>query len=231
MDIVEIKKGEIVCDSSVVAKKFGVKHTDVTKAISRLFEDYPDLRGEKFPPNAIEKCWKEDRHYRGSDYTAYIMNREFFSLLANRFTNKKARQWQRSFNAAFYEMEAAILSESRNSSDSNWIRCREQSKQIRLSQTDVIKDFVEYATNQGSKNAKFYYKHITNATYAALQLVQHKKPKLRDTLDAMELAQLMVAENKAKQLIKKYMSEGEHYKTIFTLVKRDLVELGGVILI
>ena len=63
---------------------------------------------------------------------------------------------------------------------------------------------------------------MTNATYKALGLIQHKKPKIRDTLDCMELSQLMVAENVAKQSIRKHMDEGEHYKTVFALVKQDL---------
>ena len=231
MDIVEVKSGEIVCDSSIVAKKFGLKHAEVVRAIVRVFEDYPDLRVEKSHPKTLEKCWTEDRHYRGTDYTAYIMNREFFSLLANRFTNKKAREWQRRFNTAFYEMEKSLLKLAENEKDSQWLKVRTQSKQMRLKQTDVIKDFVEYATNQGSNGAKYYYKHITNATYKALHLIQHKKPKLKDTLDVMELSQLMVAENVAKESIRKHMNAGEHYKTVFVLVKQDLEALAETLFI
>ena len=69
------------------------------------------------------------------------------------------------------------------------------------------------------------------ATYKALQLIQHKQPKLKDTLDMMELAQLMVAENVAKKAIQKYMEQGEHYKTIFVLVKQDLEKLADTLLI
>ena len=47
----------------------------------------------------------------------------------------------------------------------------------------------------------------------------------------MELSQLMVAENVAKQAIKKYISKGEHYKTIFVLVKQDLEALSQTLMI
>ena len=77
-------------------------------------------------------------------------------------------------------MEKALLSVESNGKNNEWVRARIQSKETRLQCTDVIKDFVEYATAQGSKSAKFYYKHITNATYSALGLIQHKKPKIRD---------------------------------------------------
>ena len=239
MDLVELKKNEIVCDSSMVARKFDMKHNKVTDVIESMLSDYPDLsasstgtkspdfRGSSTTPKTLEKCWKEERNYKGQDYTAYLMNREFFSLLMGRFTTKRAREWQRRFNASFYEMEKALLQLDENGKSSEWAATRLQSKQMRLQQTDVIKEFVEYATNQGSQSAKYYYKHITNATYKALQLIQHKKPKIRDTLNVMELAQLMVAENVAKQSLRKYMEAGEHYKTIFVLVKQDLESLGG----
>ena len=50
-------------------------------------------------------------------------------------------------------------------------------------------------------------------------------------IERMEMAQLMVAENVAKKAIQKYMNQGEHYKTIFVLVKQDLEALADTLLI
>jgi hypothetical protein len=147
------------------------------------------------------------------------------------FTGKKAATWKEKYIEAFNQMEKALIQQAKNGEDSEWLRIRSQSKELRLQQTDVIKEFVEYATSQGSKSAKFYYKHYTNATYKALGLIQHKKPKLKDTLDCMELSQLMVAENVAKKSIRKHMENGEHYKTVFTLVKQDLLLLSETLMI
>lgn len=227
MELVELKNSEIVCDSSMVAKKFGVKHAYMTRIIKKLIEDLSHIKGDLGSP----LIYKESRHYRGSDFEAYVMGREFFSLLCMRLKGKKALEWQVRFNSAFYQMEAALLQQAKNGEDSEWLRVRTQSKALRLQQTDVIKEFVEYATAQGSQSAKFYYKHYTNATYKALGLIQHKKPKLKDTLDCMELSQLMVAENVAKKSIRKHMENGEHYKTVFVLVKQDLIALGETLMI
>jgi len=227
MDLVEVKGSEILCDSSMIAKKFGFKHNHVMKVIENLIKDVASIKGNFKCPLVV----KEVRHYRGRDYEAYMLSREFFSLLCMRFKGQKALEWQMKFNAAFYEMESALLKQSENSQDDIWLKVRTQSKQLRLQQTDVIKEFVEYATNQGSKSAKFYYKHYTNATYKALGLIQHKRPKLKDTLDLMELSQLMVAENVAKLSIRKHMEAGEHYKSVFLLVKQDLLALSETLLI
>jgi Rha family phage regulatory protein len=227
VELVEMYKKEITCDSQLVAKKFGYKHSELTKTINKLIVDISNLRGGGNYPYFEET----KREYRGNNFTAFIMGREFFSLLCMRLKGKKALEWQMNFNSAFYEMESALIKANANSNDNEWLKVRSQSKALRLQQTDVIKDFVEYATLQGSKSAKFYYKHVTNATYKALNLIQHKKPKLKDTLDCMELSQLMVAENVAKLSIKRHMENNEHYKTIFVLVKQDLEKLSSTLMI
>ncbi len=151
------------------------------------------------------------------------MNREFFSLLAMRFKGKEAFEWQVKFNHAFYEMERHILQTELNKQDVDFLNIRHVGKIERKVETDVIKQFVEYATEQGSKNAKFYYKHITNATYKALGLMFQKKPKLRDSLNIYEISELILAERLARQSLQKYMELERHYKDIYESVKEDLL--------
>ena len=134
------------------------------------------------------------------------------------FTGKKALKWKVDFIKAFNLMEKTLL----NKKSIEWNKQREQGKLARKSETDVIKNFVDYATIQGSKNANFYYKHLTSATYKALQLIQHKKPKIRETLDMLELNQLLLAENIAMKSLEENMKTGEHYKAIFVNVKNDI---------
>lgn len=146
-----------------------------------------------------------------------------------RFRGKKALEWQVKFNDAFYEMEKHILQTELNKSDSGFIKIREQSKIARKQETDTIKDFVEYATNQGSSSAKFYYKHITNATYKALGLMVQRKPKLRDSLNIYEVSELLLAERTAQNSLKKYMNLNRNYKDIYESVKDDLVKFADAL--
>ena len=100
-----------------------------------------------------------------------------------------------------------------------------QIKDARKSLTDVIKDFVDYATEQGSKSAKMYYTNITKMEYAALELTQQAKTakcdglNFRDTLDCMDLCFLSTAEQVAKNAIKQGMDVNMHYKDIYQLAK------------
>jgi len=217
--LVSIKKGKVFADSILVAKKFKKEHKYVIAKIERTIKEDKDIKGQSMKPLIFIES---KAVYRGQKYKTYLMDREAFSFLCMQFKGKEARLWQRKFNSAFYELEKALLQEQSNKDNLLWKEQREQGKIARIQETDVIKLFVDYATKQGSQNAKFYYKHITTATYKALELVQSKKPRLRDTLDTLQLSQLIVAESIASKGLIKYMQDGEHYKSIFTLVKRDL---------
>ncbi len=224
MELVEVKKEEVFCNSHMVAVKFGVKHFYVIRMAKQLIKDIGKMR------RALLKRpfhYTEERIYRGNKYTAYLMNKKFFVMLVMRFKGTKAMEWQSEFIDAFEYMEERIALADQNSKNTLWITQREQGKIARKEETDVIKEFVDYATKQGSKNAKFYYKHITNSSYRSLSLMQHKKPKLRDTMDVYQVASLVLAEGIAKERLKKYMKLGRHYKDIYESVKDDLLNFGG----
>jgi len=223
MEIVEFKSGKVFCDSNMVAKKFGVKHADVVNKMKTLIPKLDDFRVEAFYP----KYWIEERNYRGKNYTAYLMNRDCFMILGMRFDTKRSRRWQGQFIAAFNVLENQILIADKNATDVKWIGHRKLLVDGRKKETDVIKDFVEYATFQGSTKARFYYKHITNATYKALGLMIQRKPKLRDTMSLYEISELLLAERVAQSSLKKYMDLKRGYKDIYESVKDDLVSFAN----
>jgi Rha family phage regulatory protein len=226
MDLVEFKKDDVYCDTGIIARKFGMQHAKVVQAMETLIPKLDDFRVTAFHSKIKgmnPKYLVEQRSYRGRDFKAYLLNRDCFILLAMRFDTKRARQWQGRFVSAFNTMEQHIATSIENQQDKNWLNGRATGKIARLEETDVIKEFVEYATNQGSKSAKFYYKHITNATYKALGMMSQRKPKLRDMMDIYELSELLLAERLAKNSLKKYMSLNRHYKDIYESVKDDLI--------
>jgi len=214
--------------SRILAQKFGKRHSHIVEKINNLISDLDKI---KYPKSRILKFTKTQAIYRGTTFDVYEMNREAFSLVAMSFTGKKALEWKVKFNEAFYEMEKSLYSQKLNAQSTPWLAQREQAKLIRREETDIIKEFVEYATSQGSTKAQFYYKHITTACYKCLNLIQYKKPKLRETLDIMQTHQLILAEMTARKSLSKWMKEGEHYKAIFTLVKLDLEQFADSFLI
>lgn len=228
MDLVEVKGGAVFTNSQMVAEKFALQHIRVISVIEKLIADYSSLDVCTSAPLAFKK---ESRDFRGKAVVFYTMDRRAFSLLSMRFRGKKALLWQDRFNDAFYLMEKQLLLEAGNRSNLLWKEQREQGKIARQSETDTIKEFVDYATSQGSTSAKFYYKHITVACYRCLNLIESQKPKLRDTLEVMQLNQLLLAEVVAERSIRKHMAAGEHYKAVFSLVKEDLERFANSLLL
>lgn len=220
--LVENKHGEAFADSALIASKFGMKHNKLISVVDSVFNDYPDLRGSSNTPQSAEKYFTEERIYHGQTYTAYMMNRAFFSLVAMRFTTKPAREWQRKFNAAFYQLENQLLLAKSHQHDQQWLAQRTQTKLLRKAETEVIEQFIDYATVQGSQNANNYYSLITTATYRALGLIQYKQPHLRNTLNALQLSWLVTLESLVQASLRKYMSLNVHYKEIYKLVVNDI---------
>lgn len=222
--LVENKHGEVFADSALIARKFGMKHKKVEFVIENVLNDYPDLRVLSKHPQSAEKYFTEERIYHGQRYTAYMMNRAFFSLVAMRFTTKPAREWQRKFNAAFYQLENQLLLAKTHQHEEQWSLQRTQTKLLRKAETDVIEQFVDYATAQGSGHANNYYGLITTATYRALGLIKYRQPNLRDTLNALQLSWLVTLESVVQASLRKNMTNGIHYKEIYKLVANDIMQ-------
>jgi len=212
-------------DSKLIADKFGKKHAYVVTLIKKLVLDFDEIK-ESESPLILEK---EDE-YRGKKYIYYEMDREFFSHLSMRFKGKEAFKWQKQFIRAFFQMEQMLLRQS----NLEWQREREQGKQIRLALVDEIKDFVDYAIEQGSKNAKHYYATITKLQYKALGLIEKNEKidkRFRNTLDIMDLHNLLSAEMIARKALLSGINQKLHYKDIFQLAKQRVLQFADIILI
>lgn len=226
-DLVLLKKENILTESRLVAEKFNKAHAKVVKKIDELKRDVESYKDATFGTLIFNKISTE---YRGQAYEYYEMNQEAFSLLVMGFTGKSALEWKIKFNAEFYRMRNALILEQTHNKDSLWLALRGEGKTIRRWETDVIKEFVDYATAQGSKNAKWYYKIFTTTTYQCLELLENKKPKTRELLDKMQLLELLRAESMARQSILRYMKAEEPYQEIFPMVKKDLEVFAHIVI-
>lgn len=222
-DLVIVHGKKILCDSRIVADRFGKKHAFIIRIINKLINDF---KGDPKSPLILKK---EDE-YRGKKYIYYEMDKEFFTHLMMRFKGKKAFEWQCAFVKAFFQMEQALLRQS----NLEWQREREQGKQIRLDLADEIKEFIEYATTNGSQNAKNYYATITKMQYKALGLIE-KNEKInktfRNTLDLMDLHNLISSEQIARKALIEGMGRNLHYKDIYQLAKQRVLKFADIILI
>ena len=141
----------------------------------------------------------------------YLISRGGFSFLAMGFTGKKAAEWKVKYITAFDQMEKTILhlaSQKERKAQLEYQHARAEGKFIRKEETDVIQKFVEYAAQQGSKNARMYYVNITKMEYKALFYFEQtlsKPNNFREWLDRMQLVQLSVADN----IVSRTLQEGK----------------------
>jgi phage regulator Rha-like protein len=222
-DIVHVKKNDILTTSKLVAEMLEVPHNVLQNTIEKLIERQKNnstAKLLKFPQKFIKSSFTNKM---GRTYSMYEMNEQAYMKLAMHLKGyDKAEQVQDSIIEAFSLMKQALL----NHQNTSWLNARDQGKQIRALETDIIKDFVEYATGQGSKNAKFYYSNITKMTNKALELlVQVKDGKpLRELATITELGYIQMADNLAMQVISTGMNEQLPYKFIYKQAKSKVNE-------
>jgi len=207
---------ELTTTSKIIADHFGKAHPHVIRAIENMECE------EKFKGANFGRC--EFTNERGVKYKGYTLTRDGFSILCMGFTGKKAMKWKVAFLKAFNAMEQTLLKQQKTV---DWKAARLQGKSVRKNTTDTIQDFIEYATNQGSKNAKMYYANITKIEYKALDILEQSKQvtgNFRDTLDLMQIGFLQVAENIASLAMRKGMDDKLNYHDIYTLAKQKVTE-------
>ena len=99
--------------------------------------------------------------------------------------------------------------------DKKWLGIRNESKEARRYETDQIKLFVEYAKEQGSKNADRYYVLFTKLINSKMGIQSGK----RDELSQETLMELQSLEPLVKMRIRKLIEKETPYKEIYQDVK------------
>jgi len=219
-ELVNLIKWEARTTSNRIWEEFGIAHKELLRKIHNFRVEISTIDFEAmFRKSTFENSYKRT-------FDNYSINRDWYMFIVMNIQNKKAHNKKLQFIKAFNQMEKILLQQQ----NSEWITTRELWKQIRLQATDTIKDFIEYAKKQGASSwVKFYYANLTKAEYKALKLLQHNKPKTRDTLDKMELFHLTVAENMLKGVIVEEMNKWTHYKEIYLLCKIALDNFAGTL--
>lgn len=204
MELVSIKREKAVCDSLQVAEKFGKNHKDVLRLINKLTAQNCAI---------LKMFFKgEYKGKNGAKYPMMYMTRDGFSLLVMGFTGNKALEWKLKYIEAFNKMEAMLQERS----TATWHETRRIGKLTRRSETDTIKQLVEYAEAQGSQHAdKLYmtYSRLANK-YAGITS--------RDEATIMQLNRLAMIEGIIANVIAAGIAAGRHYKEIYLNCKARL---------
>ena len=102
---------------------------------------------------------------------------------------------------------------------------RNEGKIIRRVETDAIKEFIEYAKNNGSQNSERYYTIITKATNEILSI----KKGQRDSLSAGQLDHLAMVERVIANALTQGIEKGMNYKDIYKLASSKARQVYNVV--
>lgn len=203
-ELVHLENDEAVCSSLEVAEKFGKRHDNVLRSIGGLLKNVE-----------TQKMFKKSMYIDNQnkqEYPMYLMNRDGFSLLVMGFTGKKALDWKLKYINAFNQMENYIREKQLQS----WIETRTVGKLSRKAETDVLKQLVEYAKQQGSEHADMLYMTYSKLANKTVGVAD------RDTATAKQLMNLSVTENIILKVVEEGISQQLHYKEIYKNCKDRL---------
>lgn len=203
-EIVSVQHRKAITTSLKVAAAFGKDHKSVLRAIDNIKNECDNGFTRR---NFALSVYQDST---GRTLPMMTMTRAGFTLIAMGFTGKAATAWKIKYIDAFDKMEAALLQRY----NLEFQQSRIESKTGRRKETDAIKAFVQYAINQGSRNAQRYYVNLSIMARKAIG-----EEQARDMLDSMQLTFLSTAEYMIQQILEEGMSAGLHYKDIYQIAK------------
>lgn len=207
-ELVYLERDEAVCSSLDVSDCFGKRHDNVLRMIGGL------LKNEE-TQKMFKKSYYVDSQNK-QQYPMYLMNRDGFSILVMGFTGKKALDWKLKYINAFNQMEKII----RERQSQSWIESRSVGKLSRKAETDVLKQLVEYAKQQGSEHADMLYMTYSKLANKTAGVTD------RETATTQQLMNLSFVENIILNMVQDGIQQELPYKEIYRNVKDRLSVVG-----
>lgn len=140
-------------------------------------------------------------------------------MVANKQTGAAGTLFTAQYVKAFHTMKEFIL--ERNSPI--WQDTRELTKAVRKQETDVIREYVEYATAQGSTHAVRYYTSISRLANKTAEITD------RDLAHVEQLSGLMLVERIIAEEIRAGIAAGKPYKQIYTDLQARLSSINALL--
>jgi phage regulator Rha-like protein len=214
-ELVTLKKNDVFTTSRVIAEGTNNKHKNVKELILKYKKDLQEFG--TFSVLNVESTGGRPEEY-------YLLNEEQATFLITLLRNSKTVVvFKKELVRQFYAMRKFIMERQTE----EWRVTRKQGKLTRKNETDVLKQLVEYAKVQGSKNADKLYITYSKLANKAISI------QGRDKATIMELNNLSLAENIILHCIKTGMAAGKHYKEIYQDSRtrlemfKDIAFLGG----
>ena len=210
-NVVEIYNNEARTGSFLLAQGLERPHDHVRKLIEKYrsdFEDFSDLKSRKLKSTG------------GRAANEYMLDEDQFMFLGALLKNtEKVVAFKKAIVMQFKKTREKLNALQKYTEQPEYRITRDAGKLVRKQTTDVMKEFVEYAKAQGSKNADKYYMSITKMMNGLLFIVNGKFKVVRDALTIQQLMTTSSAEQIIDRGLRDGMSRKKYYKDIYKDVK------------
>lgn len=219
-DLIILENNQPVTTTLIVAEGMEVKHNAILKLVRKYEDEFQDIKTFRF---RIQKSGGRPTTfcYLDEEQTAFLITLMRNSDIVVTFKRKLTKE--------FFKLKKQLSEILLRQKNEAWLEKREQGKLSRREETDIIKEFVEYATKQGSSKAQFYYSNISKMENKALFFLEQKFKNVRDFLSGQQLQIVAVADIAIAQALRTGMDAGLHYKEIYELAKQRMEKMAEII--
>lgn len=218
VNLVFIKKNEVVTDSLMVAERFNKEHNHVLRDIEIQINKLKEAGETEFSQSNFGLS---NYINRGKEYKKYNLTDKAFAMVAMSYTTPEAMKMKVKFLEEFERMRSALI----ELQSTEWKETRIKGKLTRRNEMDVIAQYlIPLAIEQGSKNPEKYYLQFSKMVNKLVGIPSNSREiATQRTLDAITALERLI-----EQTIIEQSQQGIYYKTIYKNCKNKcetLVEL------
>ena len=220
LNMIELKKELPETTSEIVAKGVNKTHKSVIWLIRKHKDDLEsfgtlDVAHRKSAGRPLE--------------FAYLNESQVYFLLTLMQNSEVVTKFKKQLIKEFMRMRKVLINLQVTRNNEEWKQNRINGKAMRKETTDIIQEFVKYATKQGSNNAVRYYSNISKMENKALFILEQKYPNVREMLNNRQLSTIKTADNIVIEALQDGMNDKMNYKDIYILAKERVQKLSELI--
>lgn len=218
-ELVIVKGKEIFTTSLALSEGVKIEHQNVM-ALIKKYSNIEEL-------STFETC---EVRTKGRPLTiVYLTELQATLLIVLMKNSPEVLQFKVTLTKAFFKQRKLLQKLLSQKENTEWLEERNNGKITRLQETDTIKKFVNYATDQGSSNAMRYYGNLTKMENSALFYIEQKFDNMRDVMNLEQLDLIKVADKAIERSLENSMLLGLPYKECFQKAKEKIEALADVV--
>ncbi len=196
---------------------YALEYKQPQNAITIIHKRYPELLKDKSIELDRVNLTPTPKHLRNNEKVFMYTEMGIYDIVrkSNQPIADKYFEWVFTTIQSIKKNGFYITSEK----DEKWLGIRQETKQVRKQETDMIKRFVEYAKEQGSTHANNYYILFTKLVNKRCGIESSE----RDKADQKTLLRLKSLETLIEMRLETLINNNTPYKDAFADI-RDMIQ-------